>query len=360
MDDMLTLRIREGRVMKKAILFMAATALLLCAGASEAQEAFRLSGSDVAVYNLAGHVELVRGSGADVVVHVNRGGDDAGRLEVEVGQVRGHDALRVIYPDDQVVYPEMGRGSNSTVRVRGDGTFGDGGEGGDRVSIRGSGRGMEAWADIVVEVPAGKSFSVYLAVGEAEARGIDGDILIDTGSGAVVAENMAGSLEVDTGSGSVRVLGMDGALEVDTGSGSVRIEDVRGSEVVVDTGSGRVVGSGIEATVVEVDTGSGSIDLQSVAAPEIILDTGSGSVDVELLQDVDNLDVDTGSGSVTVRAPSSLGAQVEIDTGSGGIDVDFAVQVRSVRRDHMTGSIGDGRGTLRIDTGSGSIRLIRN
>lgn len=346
--------------MKKSIV-LAMAALLVSAAASEAQEDFRLSGSEVAVYNLAGHLELVRGSGSDVVVHVARGGDDASRLEIEVGQVRGREALRVIYPDDEVVYSELGRGSNTNVRVRADGTFGDGGEGrGDRVSIRGSGGGMEAWADITVEVPAGKTFSVYLAVGEAEARGIDGDIRIDTGSGAITAEDMAGALDIDTGSGSVHVMGMDGDLGVDTGSGSVRMENVTGSDVMVDTGSGEVVGSGIQASEIGIDTGSGSIELTGVAAAELILDTGSGSVDVELLEDVETLDVDTGSGSVTIRAPSSLGGELELDTGSGGIDVDFAVEVQSVRRDHMTGRLGDGRGIIRIDTGSGSIRLIRN
>lgn len=347
--------------MKKSIAWVAAATLLVGAVAGEAQEEYRLSGSDVAVYNLAGHVSLVRGSGSDVVVRVTLGGDDASRLSVEVGQVRGREALRVIYPDDEIVYPELGRGSNTQIRVRSDGTFGDGGEGrGDRVSIRGSGGGMEAWADIVVEVPAGKTFSVYLATGESEARGLDGDILIDTGSGPVEAVDMAGTLEIDTGSGSVRVMGMDGELEIDTGSGSVHIEDVAGGDVVVDTGSGRVVGRGIRASRIEVDTGSGSIELAGVSSTEVVLDTGSGSVTIELLIDVENLDIDTGSGSVTVRAPASLGAEVDIETGSGGIDVDFPVETRSVRRNHITGRIGDGRGTIRIDTGSGSIRLIRN
>jgi hypothetical protein len=62
---------------------------------------------------------------------------------------------------------------------------------------------------------------------------------------------------------------------------------------------------------------------------------------------------------VTVTAPADLGATVEIDTGSGGIDLDFPLEVRSVRRDHVEGRIGDGRGQIEIDTGSGSVRLLR-
>ncbi|NJD18977.1 MAG: DUF4097 domain-containing protein [Gemmatimonadetes bacterium] len=323
------------------------------------QEVHRLSGTEVAVYNLAGHASVVRGTGADVVVRVTRGGSDAARLEVETGLVEGRQTLRVRYPDDLVIYPEMGRGSNTNVRVRDDGTFWGEGRSGSTVEIRGSGRGLEAWADLVVEVPPGKDVAVHLAVGAMEARGVQSDLTLHTGSGSVDAADITGAVTVDTGSGSATVSGIRGSLTVDTGSGSVTLREVEGDEVGIDTGSGRVSGGGVRARSLSVDTGSGSIELDGVWAPEVTLDTGSGSVDVALLRDVDVLDVDTGSGSVTIRAPQDLGGAVELDTGSGGIDMDFAVQVRSVRRDHVQGTLGDGRGTIRIETGSGAIRLLK-
>ena len=340
---------------------MVLVAAALIAAPIGAQEVERISGGEVSVYNLAGHVEVVRGSGSDVVVRISRGGADASQLSIETGQIRGRSTLRVIYPDDEIVYPEMGRGSNTQQSVRADGTFGDGGGSrrGDRVRVRGSGSGLEAWADLVIEVPVGTDFAVYVAVGEVEARGLDGDIRLDTGSGAISASDISGSLNVDTGSGRVTVRGVRGDLSVDTGSGRVEVSDVVGREVELDTGSGGVVATDIEADIVNVDTGSGSIDLRGVYASDVVVDTGSGSVEVELLTDIDRLEIDTGSGSVTVRAPETLGARVEIDTGSGGIDLDFPLEVRSVRRDHVVGTLGDGRGEIVIDTGSGSVRLLR-
>ena len=54
-------------------------------------ETFRLSGNEVAIYNLAGKVQVRGGSGSDVVVSVRRGGSDAGRLDVQTGNVNtGH------------------------------------------------------------------------------------------------------------------------------------------------------------------------------------------------------------------------------------------------------------------------------
>jgi hypothetical protein len=341
---------------------MAIVAAALVVAPVAGQEVERIGGGDVAIYNLAGRVEVVRGSGSEVVVRIDRGGRDASELLVEVGDIGDRSTLRIIYPADEIVYPEMGRSSNTTQSVRGDGTFGDGGrgrEGGERVRIHGGGSGLEAWADLVVEVPAGTRLATYLAVGEIEALDVDGDLHLDTGSGAVAAHDIRGSLSIDTGSGSVTVRGVDGDLRVDTGSGRVDVQDVVGREVDLDTGSGGVTAVGVESDLLNVDTGSGSIELREVSSRDVVVDTGSGSVEVELLTDIDRLGVDTGSGSVTVSAPADMGATVEIDTGSGGIDLDFPLEVRSVRRDHVEGRIGDGRGQIEIDTGSGSVRLLR-
>jgi lia operon protein LiaG len=325
-----------------------------------AQEVVRVSGDDVAIYDLAGRVEVVRGAGSDVVVRISRGGSDASQLRVETGEIGGRQTLRIIFPGDEIVYPEMGRGSNNALRVRDDGTFGDGRiRGGDRVRIRGSGSGLEAWADLTVEVPAGRTLAAYLGVGRLAANGVDADLRLDTGSGSVEAADITGSLNVDTGSGGVDVSGVRGRLMVDTGSGGVDVSDVMGEEVSIDTGSGGVDMRGVQTQELSVDTGSGSVELTGVSSPVVMVDTGSGGIELELLTDVDRLDLDTGSGSVTVRAPGNLGAMVEIDTGSGSIDLDFPVEVTSVRRDRVRGRLGDGEGTIVIDTGSGSVRVLR-
>lgn len=351
-----------SKTMKKT--WGATVALLVAAGiapgTTAGQEVHRLSGAEVAVYNLAGTTRIVRGSGSDVVIRVTRGGADAARLEIESGPIGGRETLRVVYPADQVVYPEMGRGSRSQLRVREDGTFGGSGRsGGDQVEIRGSGRGLEAWADLVIEVPAGKDVAAYVAAGDMDARGLQGTFRFDTGSGSVDVTDVTGRVVVDTGSGSATVTGVRGYVNVDTGSGNVTLQDVEGDEIGVDTGSGTVRGSGLTGERLHVDTGSGGIRLDGVSVPDVMLDTGSGSVEITLLRDVDVLEIDTGSGTVTVYAPEDLGGQVELDTGSGGIDMDFAVEVRRVRRDRVVGVLGDGRGTIRIDTGSGNVRLLR-
>lgn len=345
--------------MRKLIRSVIAAGMVVSAAAPAiAQESYRLDGRDVAIYNLAGTVELVPGSGSSVNVTVTAGGDDAARLSVEVGEVRGRMALRVLYPDDQIVYRPEGRGRFQTqVRVREDGTFG-GGSGGDRVEIRSGGSGLEAYADLRIEVPVGMDIAVHNAVGRVHAEGLRANVELNIHSGPLTAIDITGDVSLDTGSGSVTARGIRGEVEIDTGSGGVDVDDISGRIVLIDTGSGGVEGGRIAADRLEVDTGSGGIALEGVSAPDVTLDTGSGSVEITLLEAVENLEIDTGSGRVTVRVPAGLNAQIEVDTGSGGIDVDFPVEVQTMRRNYFRGVVGSGAGRIVIDTGSGGVRLV--
>jgi DUF4097 and DUF4098 domain-containing protein YvlB len=80
-------------------------------------------------------------------------------------------------------------------------------------------------------------------------------------------------------------------------------------------------------------------------------------VELSLTADAERVRIDTGSGGVALSIPRGFGAELEIDTGSGGIDVDVPVTARRASRRHFTGTLGDGRGTVVIDTGSGGVRI---
>ena len=329
----------------RASLGLAALALSI-PGIAQAQKQFTLSGSEVAIYNLVGTVSVTAGRGDAVTVGITPKGDDAGKLTFGEGTVRGRNALRVIYPSDRIVYEGMGHGSSTELSVREDGTFGGDDESrrhnrGGRVRITGSGSGLEAYADIVISVPEGKSVNVYLGVGD------------------ITASNVKGDLRLDTSSGRVDVTGTRGDLSVDTGSGDVKVTGASGSAISIDTGSGEVNGTSIKATSLDVDTGSGDVELSDVTSEDISIDTGSGSVNLTLNTALDHLAVDTGSGSVTIAVPGTLIAQVAIETGSGDITTDFPIQVRKTGGDELIGTIGSGTGRIDIDTGSGDVQLLK-
>ena len=186
---------------------LAATALATSATAARAQETYELSGDPAAVWNLAGVVS-VTGGGSDLTVEVRRGGADAGQLQVATGSidldsdgVGRVDALRILYPGDEIVHP----GGNTELHVRDDGTFYRGGDRGRKVKIREDGSGLDAHADLDIRIPSGKTVLVYLAVGEVVVSNVDGDLTVSTGSADVRSSGTSGRLVLDTGSGDVSV-----------------------------------------------------------------------------------------------------------------------------------------------------------
>ena len=341
-------------------------ALLLLAAAipAGAQEASRytLSGSSVAIFNLAGSVRALPASGREVVVTVERRGADAARLRVETGAIRGRETLRVLYPEDHIVFGGRGDGSWRTeVRVDDDGTFyDDRSDDGRRVRIESRGSGMEAHADLSVAVPAGQRIALYLAAGEVSVTNVEGEILVDVGGADVTTSGTRGSLRLDTGSGEVSVTNAEGDLDLDSGSGESTLSGVKGRLLNIDSGSGSVTARDIAVEEIRIDAGSGDVRLERVGAPDIRLDLGSGATDITLVSDVRSLVVDAGSGSVTLRVPESLGAEVEVDAGSGGLDLQIPVTTRRISRDAFSGRIGDGEGRITIDAGSGRVRIMRS
>ena len=337
---------------------LAAFTLLLPTSPLAAQERFTLEDQRVAVYNLAGEVRVVPGSGSQVTVTVNPGGADARELSVEVDRIRGRTTLRVIYPGDRVVYPMEGRSRwRHSLELDDDGTWGGSVRGGRRVQIAGAGSGLEAHADLEIQVPEGSDLAVYQAVGRIQAGEIRGNLTLDTSLGPVEAHDVLGNVNVDTGSGEISVRGIMGEVTLDTGSGSVEVQDVEGPLVWVDTGSGDVRGRDLRAGRLEVDTGSGRVELMEIRAPEILVDTGSGSVELDILSAIEDVEVDTGSGRVTLTLPRDLDVEVELGTGSGGIEVGLPMDIRRRDRNDLQGVMGSGAGRLVVDTGSGGIQL---
>mgnify|MGYP001263479184 CR=1 FL=1 len=336
--------------------------LLALAAPAAAQEPGRyVLRGEAAIYNLAGRVRIQGGTTADVQVDVTRGGKDSDRLRIETGPIDGRQTLRVVYPDDDILYRGGTDRSSTELRVRDDGTFSDDHDGdrGRTVRVRSYGSGTEAWADLVITVPAGRRVAVRLAVGEVTVSNVDGDLLVDVHSANVTADGTKGDLAIDTGSGNITVRQAQGDVNLDTGSGDISATGVRGGTLLLDTGSGNVTVAQADATELNIDTGSGDVDASGVRARTVKVDTGSGSISLGLLADVDDVEVDTGSGDVSVTVPAELGAELEIDTSSGDIDLGFAIEVQRIQRDHVVGRIGDGAGRMRLETSSGDVRLLR-
>jgi DUF4097 and DUF4098 domain-containing protein YvlB len=106
---------------------------------------------------------------------------------------------------------------------------------------------------------------------------------------------------------------------------------------------------------VKAETGSGRIELKDVKGG-LKAQTGSGDIKVDGAPEGD-WKLGTGSGSIEL-SPGNTGFTLDASTGSGSVHADREMVVQgSFDRHHITGKFNGGGPTVRIETGSGDIRV---
>jgi len=183
----------------------------------------------------------------------------------------------------------------------------------------------------------------------------DTQVKSHTGSGSQTIAGLAGPVKAGTGSGSLTLTSIGGSVEARSGSGAITAEDIAGA-FEGHTGSGSIKLTQTAPGDVVVSTGSGSSELYGVYGA-LKVRAGSGRIVVDGTQDgIWNLD--TGSGSVKVNLPDEAAFDLDAESGSGSIVVDHPVTVQGkISKRHLRGTVRGGGDVLRIETGSGSIRV---
>jgi DUF4097 and DUF4098 domain-containing protein YvlB len=157
-----------------------------------------------------------------------------------------------------------------------------------------------------------------------------------SGSGNVTDDGIGENAKLNTGSGNIHATGLRGGFTVGTGSGDIYAEQTSQGDVKAETGSGNIELKNLRGGL-HAQTGSGDIKVGGTPASLWHLQTGSGNVEFW-------------SGN----APLTLDA----DTGSGNVHTDKEMLTQgSSNRHHVSGKLNGGGPTVKIETGSGDIRV---
>jgi hypothetical protein len=164
------------------------------------------------------------------------------------------------------------------------------------------------------------------------------DSYLDAGSGSgnVTDDGVGENAKLNTGSGNIHATGLHGGFALNTGSGNIYAEQTGEGDAKVQTGSGSIELHDLKGGL-HAGTGSGDIKVNGAPAADWKLETGSGSVEFW---------------------PGSTGFALDASTGSGSVHTDREMVVQgSFDRHHITGKFNGGGPTVRIETGSGDIRV---
>jgi DUF4097 and DUF4098 domain-containing protein YvlB len=158
----------------------------------------------------------------------------------------------------------------------------------------------------------------------------------NSGSGNVTDDGVGENAKLSTGSGNIHATGLQGGFNANTGSGDIYAEQSGSGDVKAQTGSGNLELKGVQGGL-RAGTGSGDIKVAGSPSNPWHLETGSGGVEFW---------------------PGNTGFTLDASTGSGSVHTDKEMLTQgSSDRHHITGKIGGGGPTVRIETGSGDIRV---
>ena len=157
-----------------------------------------------------------------------------------------------------------------------------------------------------------------------------------SGSGDITVDGVGENAKISTGSGNIHANGLHGGFKVDTGSGNIYVDQTGQGDVKAQTGSGDVELRNVHGSL-HAGTGSGNIKVGGAPSSDWKLETGSG-----------NIDYTAGGAAFTLEA----------STGSGSVHTDMEMLTQgSSNHHHVSGKVNGGGPTVRIETGSGDIRV---
>jgi beta-lactamase regulating signal transducer with metallopeptidase domain len=157
-----------------------------------------------------------------------------------------------------------------------------------------------------------------------------------SGSGNIVDEGVGQNATLQTGSGNITATGITSGFKIQTGSGNIAIDGSGQGDAKAQTGSGNIELKGVNGAL-QAQTGSGEIKVTGTPSAAWKVETGSGNIEFW-----------------TGNAPMTLDASV----GSGTISTDSAMAMQSSENHHhITGQLNGGGPSVRIETGSGDIRI---
>ncbi len=194
-----------------------------------------------------------------------------------------------------------------------------------------------------IRVPSGSDVDVSAVSADVDVNRVTGPQRLTTVSGEIRSE-FAQNFEGKTVSGNMRLKGSGK-------SGELRLSSVSG-DIVLERGAGS-----LDATSV-----SGDLTLELGAASSAWLRTTSGNMTLRGALDRDgSVEANTLSGDVTLRLKADAGYEFEASSFSGDIGNCFGAIAERVSThgpgSRLMGSMGDGKGHIRVKSMSGDVAL---
>lgn len=194
---------------------------------------------------------------------------------------------------------------------------------------------------------------------------VDLEIWVPPGT-AVEAKTLSGNLmladtkgrgKVSATSGNIALSGLNGIVEIVSQSGNVSIASSKTPSLSIENRSGDVSLTDIEGNM-NVRTASGDLRVVRAKGKTISIESVSGDVHVDLAEPVTgNVAIRTVNGNAFVGVTDGCDCRVSLSTLRGTVSSSLELDDESKAEQHLSGTLGEGSGTLDVSAVNGSIHL---
>lgn len=180
----------------------------------------------------------------------------------------------------------------------------------------------------------------------------------ETGAGRIYVQHYQGDLDLRSRAGTIHVAAGAGSLNAGSGAGQISVNDFEGP-VSVKASVGALSLRNIFGPI-QADSGTGGINIREFQGPKLVAETRTGSITVSSNAILaGDLVLKTSAGSISLDLPRESSFRGTAQTRAGGVTLPPFMSTNASMGPNRsgTGTSGDGKYTITLEAGTGSINF---
>jgi DUF4097 and DUF4098 domain-containing protein YvlB len=230
-------------------------------------------------------------------------------------------------------------------------------------SVQGPVNVRTSYGSITCRHVAGQMTELKSTNGSITIDDLKGPAKVETSYGSITCENFSdGDYHLRSQNGRVAVAhGSVGECDASSSYGAVVCTDVKGNPVKLSSENGSVELANVNAPDLSLSTSYGAIKARQITTADLTAHSGNGGVEIVCTEACPGdlkAQVKSSYGSIDFTAPPQFAGQVRLATGYGSVRTGRPVTVSGeIDKKHISGTIGEGTGSLHLETSNGSVDL---
>lgn len=230
-------------------------------------------------------------------------------------------------------------------------------------NIQGSVAVHTSYGSITCRNVTGQMTELESSNGSITIADLKGSAKVETSYGSITCENFSdGDYHLKSGNGTVTLAhGSVGECDASSSYGSVVCSDLKGDPIKLSSGNGSLEATDVDARNLDLSTSYGAIKARQITTADVTVHSSNGSIDIVCSESCPadlKGEVKSGYGSIDFAAPAQFAGQVHLSTQYGSVRTARPVTMSGqIDKKNISGTIGEGAGSLHLETGSGSVEL---